>query len=43
MAIVVEHGGSGTLVAAIAAEIFQYYFSARDAMEAPTIENTLVR
>lgn len=43
ISIVVEHGGSGTLVAAIAAEIFQYYFSARDAMEAPTIENTLVR
>jgi len=43
ISIVVEHGGSGTSVAAIAAEIFSYYFSARDAMDAAPVENTLVR
>ena len=43
VAIVVEHGGSGTLVAAIAADILDYYFSARDAMDAPAAENTLVK
>jgi penicillin-binding protein 2 len=43
ISIVVEHGGSGTLVAAIAAEIIDYYFSAKDAMEAAPVENTLVR
>jgi penicillin-binding protein 2 len=43
ISIVVEHGGSGTLVAAIAAEIMDYYFSAKDAMEAAPVENTLVR
>ena len=43
ISIVVEHGGSGTLVSAIAAEIFEYYFSAKDAMDAAVTENTLVR
>lgn len=43
MAIVVEKGGSGSLVAAIAAEIIDYYFSARDVMDAPSAEGTLVR
>ena len=43
VSIVVENGGSGTSVAAIAAEIFSYYFSARDAMEAAPVENTLSR
>lgn len=43
ISIVVEHGGSGTSVAEIAAEIFRYYFSARDAMDTPAVENTLVR
>lgn len=43
ISIVVEHGGSGTLVAAVAAEIFEYYFSAKDAMDAVAPENTLIR
>ncbi len=43
ISIVVERGGSGTLVAAIAAEILDYYFSAKDAMDIPVSENTLVR
>ena len=43
ISIVVEHGGSGTSVAEIAAEIFSYYFSARDAMDTPAVENTLIR
>ena len=43
IALVVEHGGSGTSVAAIAAEILEYYFTARDAMDAPPVENTLVK
>ena len=43
ISIVVEHGGSGTSVAEIAAEIFRYYFSARDAMDTPAVENTLIR
>ena len=43
ISIVVEHGGSGTLVSAIAADIIDYYFSARDTMDAPPVENTLVR
>ncbi len=43
ISIVVEHGGSGTLVSAIAAEIIDYYFSARDTMDAPPAEKTLVR
>lgn len=43
ISIVVEHGGSGTLVSAIAADVIDYYFSARDTMDAPPVENTLVR
>lgn len=43
ISIVVEHGGSGTLVSAIAADIIDYYFSARDTMDAPPVENILVR
>lgn len=42
ISVVVEHGGSGTLVAAIAAEIFDYYFSAQDGSTAP-VENTLTK
>jgi len=41
ISIVVEHGGSGTLVSAIAAEIMDYYFSAKDAMDAAPVENAL--
>ncbi len=43
ISIVVEHGGSGTSVAAIAAEILNSYFSSRDVMDAPAAENTLAR
>ena len=43
ISIVVEHGGSGTAVAAIAAEILDNYFSSRDVMDAPAAENTLAR
>lgn len=43
ISIVVERGGSGTYVAAIAQEILEYYFSARDAMDALPAENTLIR
>ena len=43
LCIVVERGGSGSAVADIAAEIIEYYFSAKDALDAPAIENTLIR
>lgn len=43
ISIVVEHGGSGTAVAEIAAEILNSYFSGRDVMDAPAAENTLAR
>ena len=43
LCIVVEQGGSGSLVGAIASEIIEYYFSAKEAMDAPTWENTLVK
>lgn len=43
ISIVVEHGGSGSSVAAIAAEILEYYFASRDALDAPAIENTMIR
>lgn len=43
VSLVVEKGGSGTLVAAIAAEILDYYFSAKDTMDAAPVENTLTR
>lgn len=43
ISIVVEKGGSGTLVAAIAAEILNYYFSAKGTMDAAPAENTLAR
>ena len=43
ISIVVEKGGSGTAVSAIAADILSYYFSAKDSMEALPSENALVR
>ena len=43
ISIVVEQGGSGSLVGAIAAEIIEYYFSAQAEMNTPTAENTLVK
>jgi len=43
MAIVVEAGGSGSELGAIAADILAYYFSAGEAVEAVEGENELVR
>ena len=43
MAIVVEHGGSGGELAAIASDVLSYYFSARETQEAIPQENTLIR
>ena len=43
LAIVVEKGGSGSLLASIAAEILGYYFSSGSGMETVTAENTLLR
>ncbi len=43
IATVVEQGGAGARIADIAAEIIEYYFSARDVMDAPAAEGTLVR
>ena len=43
LAIVVEKGGSGSLLASIAAEILEYYFSSGSGMETVTTENTLLR
>lgn len=43
IATVVEQGGAGARISSIAAEILDYYFSARDVMDAPATENTLIR
>lgn len=43
IATVVEQGGAGARIADIAAEIVEYYFSARDVMDAPAAEGVLVR
>ena len=43
LCIVVERGGSGSLVAGIAAEIIEYYFASRDTLEAPAVEDTMIR
>ena len=43
ISIVVERGGSGSAVAGIAAEILEYYFAAKDSLNAPAVENTLIR
>ena len=43
IAIVVEQGGSGSYVGVIASEILEYYFSAKAAMNTPTVENTMVK
>ena len=43
VALVAEHGGSGTELAAIAADIITAYFTASDTMEAVSTENTLIR
>ncbi len=43
MAIAVEHGGSGSNLGALAAEIIDYYFSAEETREEILTENTLIR
>ncbi len=43
MAIAVEHGGSGSELGAMAAEILSYYFSVQETREEVLTENTLVR
>lgn len=43
ISIVVEQGGSGTDLAAIAADIMSYYFNAEQALSASQGENTLLR
>ena len=43
LALVVEKGGSGSELGAVAAEIFQYYFSAKSAAETTPAENTLLQ
>ena len=43
LCLVVEKGSSGASLAAMAAEILQFYFSTEDAISAVTGENTLVR
>ena len=42
VSVVVEHGGSGTDLAGIAAEILSYYFSTGTTMEAVDGENQLL-
>jgi len=43
VAIVVEHGGSGSELGAMAADILDYYFSAKETREELLTENTLIR
>ena len=43
MCIVVEKGGSGTEVGAIAADILSYYFNSESAVDSEQAENTLIR
>jgi penicillin-binding protein 2 len=43
MAIVVEHGGSGSELGAIASDILSYYFSSKETREEVLTENTLIR
>ena len=43
LAIVVEKGGSGSELGAIAADILTYYFHAEETLESPYTENTLIR
>ena len=43
ISIVVERGGSGTELAAIAADILSYYFNTEHTMEAVEGENALLR
>ena len=43
VSIVVEHGGSGSELAAMASDILSYYFSSKETREELLTENTLIR
>ena len=43
VSIVVEHGGSGSELAAIASDILSYYFSSKETREELLLENTMIR
>ena len=43
LAVVVEKGGSGSELGAIAADILTYYFQAEESLDAPIAENTLIQ
>ena len=43
LAMVVEHGGSGSELGAMAADILSYYFSTKGSMDEIPMENTLIR
>lgn len=43
VALVVEHGGSGSELAAMAADVLSYYFSSQESREEIPAENTLIR
>lgn len=43
VAIAVEHGGSGSELAGIAADVLRYYFSSQETREEIPVENTLIR
>lgn len=43
IALVVEHGGSGSELGAMAADILSYYFSSQETRDEAPTENTLVR
>ena len=43
IALVVEHGGTGSGLAGMAADIMEYYFSSQETREEIAVENTLIR
>ena len=43
VAMVVEHGASGSTLAAMSAEVLRYYFSSQETREEIPVENTLIR
>ena len=43
VAIAVEHGGSGSELASIAADVLRYYFSSQETRDEIPVENTLIR
>ena len=43
VAIAVEHGGSGSELASMAADVLSYYFSSKETREEIPVENTLIR